>query len=763
MALAPLVLALWGCPSNQSMVEVPPPPPPSLASVAAATAPVSSGDRIQTTRATEPLAAAPVRPLPLPAGRPIFRDCGGVLGANRPEPGAVPPVWWLGAIGCMSSEPQSAPPVVQAAPVAAEPARGNASPDEPMAPEPEPEPEPTPDVVASRPAPAPAASRPAPAPAAGRPVPPPRSRPKLRADRAADRGEAGGGDREMNEMLDELGYRGSEEAEPEGDLGVADDDHEARNDDRRASSRPDRQREPGPVYDWGGTVYLSNDDSMSLASAQRVLYALSSGAPILPQQVRKHELLNYFSFDTAAPPQGRTFSVLGTARRDGDQLAVALAVRGANPARAPLDLTLVIDRSGSMAAEGRMEYTRRGLRRLVENLQRGDRIDVVLFDDQVCAPIEGLVVGRDPLDPLLKVIERIKPRGSTDLDAGLREAYRIQTGRDAADTHGRNQRVVLITDAELNTGTVSPAVVAQVGEMLDQHDVRLSGIGVGRTFDDTVLDQLTERGRGAYVYLGSEAVVDRVFGVGFDSLVRTVAHDVQFGLDLPESLAIARFYGEESSSDKRDVKPVHFHAGTSQVFLQDLAIRDGRLVSSDPITLRITFRDAATMEPVTEELRTTVGALLDAEAHNVHKAKALMAFSDWVLADASRRRPDCGATLDAWLSRAAMVPDDAEIAYVDSLVRKRCPGAARPAPTVELRVRIDSDVPMRAAELTCGARRLRRELSPADTVARFDAAPGRCEVAFEPVAGATLPVALDVPVAASDLRCWVRSGQAGCG
>ncbi|MEZ4238484.1 MAG: hypothetical protein R3F59_20495 [Myxococcota bacterium] len=185
---------------------------------------------------------------------------------------------------------------------------------------------------------------------------------------------------------------------------------------------------------------------------------------------------------------------------------------------------------------------------------------------------------------------------------------------------------------------VSPALVAQVGAMMDQHDIHLSGIGVGHSFDDQgVLDELTEQGRGAYVYLGSEAVVDRIFGPGFDSLVRTVATDVQFDLDLPPSLGMAKFYGEESSKEARDVKPVQFHAGTSQVFLQDLAIRDGQLVESDPITLTVRFRDAATQEPVVEELRTTVGALLDADPHNVRKARALMAFSDWALADSPPR------------------------------------------------------------------------------------------------------------------------------
>jgi hypothetical protein len=233
----------------------------------------------------------------------------------------------------------------------------------------------------------------------------------------------------------------------------------------------------------------------------------------------------------------------------------------------------------------------------------------------------------------------MQPHTGTNLNLGLEAAYGIQTARDAAEVHGRNRRVVLVTDALLNEGQLDQGLVAQVGTNLEAHDIRLSGIGVGREFNDKMLDKLTENGKGAYVYLGSEAVVDRVFGPMFDALVRTVAHDVHFSIDLPPSLAMERFYGEESSTNREDVKPVHYYAGTTQLFLQDLHVSPQGAVREDPITMRIEFRDAVTDEPMIQELRTTVGALLDADPHNVQKGQALMAFADWTLAGAMQRRP----------------------------------------------------------------------------------------------------------------------------
>jgi Ca-activated chloride channel family protein len=417
--------------------------------------------------------------------------------------------------------------------------------------------------------------------------------------------------------------------------------------------------------EFGGRIFLSNDDSMSLAGAQRVLWAVANGVRLTSSEIRPHELLNYFTFEAPEISRGDTFGVAASAVKTDTGLALAVTITGAAPARRPLDLTVVLDRSGSMEGE-RMTLVKRGLDRMVGRLRAGDRVNVVLFDDNVDVVKEGFQVGRDDLDDLRLVFDEVQPDGSTNLDAALEAAYRVAR---AHDVEGRDARVLLLTDARITAGDLNPARVTDIGRAFDESRVRLAAIGVGDDVDDRVLQSLTEKGRGAYVYLGSEKVADRVFGAGFDSLVSVVADDVRFALDLPDSLGMSRFYGEEMSTAAADVAPVSFFAGSTQVFLQDLKVAEGGYAKSDPLVLDLSWRDPSTGKARTDRWEGTVGEALAADRSNVNKARALMAWTDVVRAGAS----GCADEKREWKARVRTYGGDVETRYLDELVADWCP------------------------------------------------------------------------------------------
>jgi Ca-activated chloride channel family protein len=506
---------------------------------------------------------------------------------------------------------------------------------------------------------------------------------------------------------------------PPADMGVAAEKRESRRERRRDKDAANGDRalapsqpaaEPAPIAiapnpddqfsDWGRATYLSNDDSMSLSSAQRVIYAIDRFLPLPIEHIRPHELLNYFSFTTAPVPETDDFSVSAELAPDPNKPGIynlALAVAGRpldRESRRNAAVTFVVDRSGSMSDEGRMEYLKQGLRRMLDELKTGDMVHLVLFDDQVCTPVENFVVGRDPRRMLEAAIEKIQPRGSTDVNLGLQTGYAIA---DRTFQPNASNRVVLVTDALANTGVTDEESIALIGKHYDARRIRLSGIGVGSEFNDSLLDKLTERGHGAYVFLGSPAEVDAVFGRRFVSLVETVADDVHFQLQLPPSLRMNVFYGEESSSVKEDVQAIHYFANTSQLFLADLMARGGRMRPQDSIMLTIEYDDPETGDAMVEEFAFGLGDIAGAGApgRNLAKGRMLIHFIDGLAAMATRPLPSSWSTTrESWTDPDAFamcqqgrddlakmsstIADDPEVTRVTSLWDRYCTRFSRP-------------------------------------------------------------------------------------
>jgi len=406
--------------------------------------------------------------------------------------------------------------------------------------------------------------------------------------------------------------------------------------DQRYAVPPPQDRNDGG---FGQAVYLSNDDTMSLSSAQRVIWAIERFAPIPREHVRPHELLNYFAFQTQPVARDHDFSVMANiAELDPSQARLALSIQGRPVTRSErrnVNLSYVIDRSGSMAAEGRMDYLKQGLLRSLDELKHGDVVHVTLFDTDACQLAENFVVGRDDLAQLRSSIARIVPEGSTNLHDGLQRGYEAA---DRAYQPGYSNRVIMVTDAEANTGITDQALIATVGQHYDARRIRLSGIGVGSTFNDSLLDELTERGRGAYVFLGSASEVDAVFGSRFVSLIETVAGDVHFRLHLPPSLAMGTFYGEEASTTKERVQSVHYFAGTSQLFLSDLKMQGTALAQEDDIMITIEYEDPESGQARVEEFAWRLGDIAG-RAPNLDKASYVDAFARSVQTLSERPTP----------------------------------------------------------------------------------------------------------------------------
>ncbi|MFN7339563.1 MAG: vWA domain-containing protein [Opitutia bacterium] len=162
--------------------------------------------------------------------------------------------------------------------------------------------------------------------------------------------------------------------------------------------------------------------------------------------------------------------------------------------RAPIDLAIVIDRSGSMSGEP-LAAALGCARNLIRGLRETDRVAVVVFDNQVNV-LQPLAQVADR-ETVCRVLAEVRAGGSTALFAGWEEGARQLAPFTSAN---RTSRVILLTDGQANQGLVNEDEIAAKVRELAKAGVTTSTVGLGGQFNETLLSKMADAGEGQAHY-----------------------------------------------------------------------------------------------------------------------------------------------------------------------------------------------------------------------------------------------------------------------
>ena len=346
------------------------------------------------------------------------------------------------------------------------------------------------------------------------------------------------------------------------------------------------------------TLYLSADDSNSMAGPAIARRLIQGGRRVPAHVVRPWEFLNYydFSFEPASPGQVRIVPQLSSCpEHDRLSLQVALQAEARSELeRAPLNITFVIDTSGSMGSNELggalpIELARSAIRALAGRLHEGDIVSMVTWNTAQLVILSGHVIdgANDPV--LVHAADALVPDGGTDLHSGLVRGYELAQQNYTPE---RINRLVLISDGIANVGVTDVALISQHADDEEGEDgIYLSGVGVGDGFNDTLMNAVTDAGRGAYVYLDTLAEADRMLGARYLQVVDVAARSVRLEVTLPHYLVLEKFFGEVASTDPTKVRPQHLGPNDAMLFFQVLRACDPSLLHGDDrIRLRATWQ-----------------------------------------------------------------------------------------------------------------------------------------------------------------------------
>jgi Ca-activated chloride channel family protein len=202
--------------------------------------------------------------------------------------------------------------------------------------------------------------------------------------------------------------------------------------------------------------------------------------------------------------------------------------------RRPVNLSFVIDRSGSMSG-GKLELAKQAVLDAIDRLDPKDRFSVVMYDDEVQLVAESSPATATAKRDAAAAVRGIGPGGSTNLSGGW-FAGSEQVALRLDD--GAGNRCLLLTDGLANRGITNPDELTGHVTALRERGVSTTTFGVGNDFDEVLLQAMADAGGGHFYYIADGAQIRDHIASEVGETLEVTARDVAVEIVHPEGVRV---------------------------------------------------------------------------------------------------------------------------------------------------------------------------------------------------------------------------------
>jgi len=230
-------------------------------------------------------------------------------------------------------------------------------------------------------------------------------------------------------------------------------------------------------------------------------------------------------------------------RNNNGETFLMLEARSSTDGRAksaaPVNLSIVIDRSGSMKGT-RLRNAINAAIGAVERLKDGDMVSVVTFDTRTQVVVPSSVVGPSTRGSVVSAISGITLGGDTCLSCGIETA--MAEMNLIGSTDGRIGRMIVLSDGDANHGLRDIPGFRSLAQRARDKNIGISTVGVDVDYNERILSAISVESNGRHYFVENDAALQRIFEGEAESLTQAVASGAEVEVELAPGVELDRVF-----------------------------------------------------------------------------------------------------------------------------------------------------------------------------------------------------------------------------
>ncbi len=272
--------------------------------------------------------------------------------------------------------------------------------------------------------------------------------------------------------------------------------------------------------------------------------------------------------------------------------------------RPPLNIAVVIDKSNSMNANGKIDYTKKASEFLIDHLTEQDYLSIVAYstDVQVVVPAE-----RVSSKALLKHhLSEIDANGMTNLSGGIFEGY-TQVKKHLNENNINS--ILLLSDGKANRGITRSKDLIPYLQQYNKEGIGVSALGVGVNFNEELMMKIAESSNGNYYFIKNPEDIPAIFSQELTRLINVAAQNILVSIELKDGIKLADSFGHTftlPAKNKYEFRLGDLNYDDRGILLLELSLPVDMQGLKDVAVVEVSYEDIENKKRLTYKNRLTV-------------------------------------------------------------------------------------------------------------------------------------------------------------